>query len=167
MQDNAQTGRVRIKTSEGHQVIFDDANERIYISTAKGRTWLELDQDGHVHMYATESVSVYAGEDINLTAQRDINMQAGRSVNINATKNFDVTACQQVNITGDNGVRLSSHDRFDIFAASELIEEGEVIHLNGPRALRASCPIVPPIVPDHEPWKRPSSKGARNKNWKA
>lgn len=167
MQDNAQTGRVRIKTSEGHQVIFDDANERIYVSTAKGKTWLELDEDGHIHVYASESISMYAGEDINLTAQRDVNVQAGRNINAVAGKSILASACDEVHVTGDSGIKLTSHANFDIFAEGGLIEEGEVIHLNGPRARHATCPIVPPIIPDHEPWARPATKGERNKNWKA
>ena len=67
-QDNPENGRVRIKTADGHQVILDDANERIYVSTCSGKSWFEMDRDGHIHAYGSESLSLSAGADINLIA---------------------------------------------------------------------------------------------------
>jgi len=74
LQDAPETARVRIKTASGAQVILDDANERIYVSTARGNTWLELDQDGHVHLYGAASVSVAAGGDFNVSAAGSISL---------------------------------------------------------------------------------------------
>lgn len=207
MQDDPVSGaRMRLKTGEGHQVIFDDTNERIYVSTAKGKTWIELDQDGHVHVYGQESVSVRAGTDINLYADRDINMEAGNGINIKtlksdiristaksmhttAIKDIISTACGIIDIGASKSIKISSQQDVDIRADQSLTESAGVnvdiragrnvkasgtrIDLNGPQAREAtaaSCaelPIAPPIVPGFEPWKRPASKTARGKNWKA
>jgi hypothetical protein len=67
-QDSAENGRVRMKSANGHQIIFDDANERIYISTAKGNNYVELDQDGRIHVYGSGSISFSSGGDFNITA---------------------------------------------------------------------------------------------------
>lgn len=130
-QDNATNSRVRIKTAEGHQIILDDANERIYISTSRGKSWIEMDVDGHIHLYGQASVSVRAGEDINLFADRDINIEANRAINVKAdngdirmktsdsfhfaaTKNALISACQDFDINSDGALRLSSKKDMDL-----------------------------------------------------
>ena len=167
MQDNPATARVRIKTAEGAQVILDDANERIYVSTAKGKSWLEMDQDGHVHVYAAESYSVTTGGDFNVTAKGDINLHAGGNLNLAAVGHGRLSACKDVSLSADSTVNIQSGSQMNLLAGSNIIQTGSEIHLNGPSAAEAPCADRPGIVPQHEPWSRPVSKGKRNKNWKA
>lgn len=167
MQDNPSTGRIRLKTADGTQVILDDANERIYVSTAKGQTWLELDMDGHVHLYAAASVSVTSGEDISLSAKRHINLSAGGNINLGATGWLRGAACEDLSLSADKGLNLTSKAAMNFLAGANLIQTGSNIHLNGPKAAEAPCPVKPEIVPQHEPWTRPASKGKRGKHWKA
>lgn len=205
LQDYPKQARVRVKTAEGHQIILDDANERIYVSTAKGRSWLELDQDGHVHVYGAESISVRAGEDINLYADRDINLEAGRGIHaktlegdvrvssaakihVTAVSDTVLTACGKIDISSENSIKITSAQRYDLFsdgdmafttgknlnilAGSNVRAKGKRIDFNGPapkEAEKASCAEqaqVVPVVPGHEPWTRPATKGKRGKNWK-
>lgn len=166
MQDNPKFARVRIKTAEGHQIILDDANERIYISTSKGRTWIELDVDGHINMYGAESVSVSAGSDFNIQALGDVNIAAGGSVNISAAKAARISACEDVSISGDEGVNITSGAEFNILAAGTILQTGSTIHLNGPNAKQALCSGKPSTIPSHEPWTRNITAGVRGKNWK-
>jgi phage gp45-like len=98
-QDDPRWSRARIRTASGHQMIMDDANERIYVSTDKGKSWLEMDSDGHVHVYSASSFSVTADQDINFTAGRKINMDAVKGVNINA-------ADGDINITTGKSLHL-------------------------------------------------------------
>jgi phage gp45-like len=112
-QDDPKHARLRLKTGEGHQIIFDDANERIYISTAKGKSWVELDLDGHVHLFGTKSVSIRAGEDINLFADKNINLEAGIGVNIKANK-------ENVMITAAREIHLSSAEETFITACKDI-----------------------------------------------
>lgn len=167
MQDHPTNARVRVKTADGNQIILDDANERIYVSTARGRTWIELDSDGHVHLYGAESISMSAGKDFNLQALGNINLSAGGDVNIGAGKSAKVSACSGLSMTGDGGVKITSGASFDILASGLLKASASGIHLNGPGATAADCADKPSIVPSHEPWQRPISKVQRGKNWKA
>lgn len=130
-QDDPRFSRLRMKTAEGHQVIFDDANERIYVSTAKGASWFEMDQDGHIHCYGADSISFRSGKDINFFADGDINLEAGKGVNIkadsesikidakkdlslrSAEKTF-LTACKDIHICGDQGMKLTLDQSFDV-----------------------------------------------------
>jgi len=166
MQDNPVTSRVRIKTAEGSQVLIDDANERIYVSTAKGKTWIELDQDGHIHVYGSESISVTTGADFNVTAKGDINLHAGGNLNLAAAGHGRLSACKDVSLSADGPLNIDAGAQLNLLAAGAILQTGSEIHLNGPNAAEAPCADRPEIVPDHEPWKRPTSKSKRNKNWK-
>jgi uncharacterized protein (DUF2345 family) len=145
---------------------LDDANERIYISTAKGNSWIELDQDGRVHLYASDSVSVSTGGNFNVTAVGNINLDAGGDVNIQAGGALKLAGCGTANLSGA-GVNLESSAAFNVLAAGTLLQTASAIHLNGPGASAAECPATPDTTPTHEPWTRAASKQARSKNWKA
>ena len=166
-QDNPATARVRIKTADGSQIILDDANERIYISVARGNAYVELDRDGHVHVYSAQSISMSAGKDFNLQALGNINIAAGKNLNLSAGGHGRLSACSDVSISGDGGVNITSGATMNLLAAANLIETGAKIHLNGPTAATAPCADKPSIVPSHEPWTRPPSATPRGKNWKA
>jgi len=165
-QDHPSTGRARLKTAAGHQIILDDANERIYISTCKGNTWLELDQDGRIHLYAADSISVSTGGDFNLTAVGDLKLNAGGNVDIQAGAALRLAGCSTANLSGA-GVNIESSAGFNILAAGDLLQTAPNSHLNGPSASSAKCPEPPKTIPTHEPWTRAVSKSARGKNWQA
>ena len=130
-QDHPSNSRTRVKTAERHQVILDDANERIYVSTARGKTWLELDLDGHVHVFGAASISLRAGEDINMYADRNINMEAGKAVNVKATggdirlstqESFHLTAVKDIAQTACGSVMLTSEKDFRVTASGAFDE---------------------------------------------
>lgn len=164
-QDNPASGRARLKTAAGHQVLLDDANERIYVSTALGNTWIELDQDGRVHVYAADSVSISSGGNFNVTAAGNLNLNAGKDVNVQAGGTLRLAGCASTNVSG-KGVNIESSADFNILAAADLLQTASNIHLNGPSAKTAECPLVPDTIPSHEPWPRAPSKTARGKNWR-
>ena len=206
LQDDPKFSRVRVKTAEGHQIILDDVNERIYISTAKGKSWIEMDLDGRINIFGSDSISVRSGADLNFFADNDINLEAGNAVNIkadkgdvkisakqslhlNAGKDGFFTVCGALNASSDSVLKLSSKkdvhvksdadvlisaDRgMDVKAGENMKLGASKIDLNGatPKdAASADCAVVasdPTVVPGHEPWKRPATKGKRGKNWRA
>lgn len=165
MQDNPKTGRMRIKSAWGHQIIMDDVNERIYISTARGKSYFEMDADGHVHCFADESYSVAAGGDINFTAGGSINLAAGADLNLAAGGKAVMSGCGGVHISGKT-INLDSGSGMNLLAAGGVLVTGSTVNLNGPTAAAADCAGTPTIVPAHEPWKRPTGSTTRNPNWK-
>ena len=115
MQDDPKFSRLRLKTAEGHQIIFDDANERIYVSTSKGKSWIEMDADGHVHVFAAESLSMRAGKDINFFADGDFNVEAEGSINMKANEgDFKLNTGGSVHIKSAGDVLQSACGNFDI-----------------------------------------------------
>ena len=67
MDDREENCRIRIRTTSGHQIILDDTNERIYISTAEGNNWIEMDQAGNIDIHSERRISVHSAKDINFT----------------------------------------------------------------------------------------------------
>ena len=164
-QDNPTNGRARLKTAAGHQIILDDANERVYISTATGNNWIELDQDGRIHIYGADSISMSTGGDFSVTAAGNMFFNAGGDVNIQGGGKLNLSGCGETNLIGA-GVNIESAASLNILAAGTMLLTGKPVHFNGPKAGGANCPDAPTVVPTHEPWTRPSSKHARGKNWK-
>jgi hypothetical protein len=72
----------RIRTRTGHQILFHNTEDLIYISNARGTSWIELTSDGKIDIYAKDSISVHTENDLNFYANRDINMEAGRNFNL-------------------------------------------------------------------------------------
>lgn len=75
---------VRLRTARGHQILLHDTEDLIYISSANGRTWVELSADGQVQIYAADSISLRTQRDFNVHADGDINLNAKKSLNIYA-----------------------------------------------------------------------------------
>jgi hypothetical protein len=175
MSDHEAHCRVRIKTCEGNQIIMDDTNGHIYISTALGNSWVELKENGDVYVYSGKSVSVRAQNDINLHADNNVNIEAGNEVNVISGKNMNLTSNTNVNISSAGGstvlsacanIDLTSQQSTRIFAngilglkgSSGIIQTGSEIHLNGPDAPEPDCALTatsPEILPTHEPYQRP------------
>lgn len=83
MSDVADECRIRIKSTMGNQIILDDTNERIYISTAKGRNYIEIDEgSGKIYFYTAGKFSVHSENDLNLYSSENINIVAKKRVNI-------------------------------------------------------------------------------------
>lgn len=77
MDDRPFNNRTKWKSSSGHQIILDDSNERIYISTAKGGNYIEMDSSGNIDVYAKNRLSFHSDSDINFDATGSIRLTAG------------------------------------------------------------------------------------------
>lgn len=78
----------RVRTRTGHQLLFHNSEDLIYIGNAKGTSWIELTSNGKIDIFAEDSISIHTKNDLNIRADRDINMEAGRNVNIKATAEY-------------------------------------------------------------------------------
>ena len=92
MDDRHFNCRMKFRTSTGHQIILDDVNERIYISTHKGKNWIEMDGGGNVDIFSEMRVSIHAENDINLTSKKTIRMNGEEGIYMFAGKAEDQDA---------------------------------------------------------------------------
>ncbi len=175
MSDNSDNCRIRIRSTHGHQIIMDDTNERVYISTAGGKTWIEMDEKGNIDIYGERSISVHAEKDINFTAgdtfrvkakngihlvasDGELRLHAGTDVHLNSTNDTFLTGSKNVHIKASGGVlNLNSSADTNILAAGNITQTGAKIDLNGPTAATATASNEAwwtNRVPEHEPWAR-------------
>ena len=102
---------LRIRTRTGHQILFHNSEDLIYIGNSRGTTWIELTSDGKIDIYAQDSISIRTNQDLNFHADRDINFEAGRNINIKATEEMHthvikdsiliVDGNQKIHVKGD------------------------------------------------------------------
>jgi hypothetical protein len=144
---------VRIRTRTGHQILFHNSEDLIYIGNARGTSWIELSSDGKIDIYAEDSISVHTKQDMNFYADRDINFEAGRNVNIKSAERYQtevgtnfnliigengsITTAGDVNMntTGDN--KFTAGGSTNIKSGGNHLETAAQVHMNGPAAAEA------------------------------
>lgn len=80
MDDRAFNSRIKLRTTAGHQIILDDSNERIYVSTYEGKSWIEMDVNGNIDIYADRRLSVRAKKDINFSTDETFRVKAKKGI---------------------------------------------------------------------------------------
>jgi phage baseplate assembly protein gpV len=105
MSDVVDNCKVRVRTSAGSQMIFDDTNERIYISTAKGMNYIEMDEsNGKIYVYSDSKINVRAKNDINFYSDNNINIVAKKRVNIQSeTRGVAIQSNNSIQLTSGGG----------------------------------------------------------------
>lgn len=101
MDDRPENCRMRLRTTTGHQILLDDTNERIYVSTNEGRNWIEMDSDGHIYVYSEESISMRAEGDINLTSEKSVRIKGKEGVHIQSDKELRIHAIEDIHVLGE------------------------------------------------------------------
>lgn len=133
-------GRVRIKSTNGQQVIFDDTNERIYISTGRGKNWIEMDEtNGKIYIYSDSKINLRSKNDMNLFSDRNINICADKRVNIQSLERaVKIQAYRNIEM-------LSTHANIKVSASRDMYLKT----FDGPRAPKIEfkewCHIRPTI----------------------
>lgn len=73
---------VRLRTAGGHQILMHDAEETIYISHAKGNSWVELTADGSINIYSKSGFNLRSEGNVNIHSDQNINMNAQGNINM-------------------------------------------------------------------------------------
>ena len=117
MQDNAENCRVRFRTTHGHQIIMDDTNERIYISTAGGKAWIEMDEAGNIDIYGERNISVHAKKDINFTTDGSFRVKAKEGIHMSTEAEMRIHAATSLHLKSDTSMHFHSEDDSSIKVA--------------------------------------------------
>jgi hypothetical protein len=132
MDDRPENCRIRLRTTSGAQILMDDTNERIYIQTAAGNNWIELDQNGNIDIYSGTRISISSASDINITSDAAIRMHA--KMGIHMTSDGDI----RMNSLGDTSI--TSEALLRVHATSDVrIESGAEVHVAANGTLHLSA----------------------------
>ena len=157
---------IRLRTTNGTQLLLDDTSGHIYLITKNGENWVELSNDGAIHIYGGSDINIRSKSNINLFADNDVNIEAGRSINMNAKEgNLQIQAGTDLNSTVKGSTRFTSALSSHIYSGTGHFETAGVIHMNGPDAELAAAiqaykltvnqgvtESICSVVPEHEPW---------------
>lgn len=184
MSDAPDWCRVRVRSTMGHQIILDDTNERVYISTDTGDSYIEIDSNGLIFIYSKDSISFRTEADLNITADRSINLKSpninlhadnktqihgGCCVSVHSPGDVNTFGGKNVHVRSGDSTRLTAGSTLNLLSGSATKLTASQIHLNGEPAAPADTATIadkPSIVPAREPWIRPLGKKARNKFWR-
>lgn len=122
MDDRHENSRIRLRTIAGHQIIMDDTNERIYINTSGGETWMELDNVGNIDIYATKNISTRAKGDINFTTDQTFRVHATKGIHMyshddirhHCKKDYNVFTEQKYRSHSNLETRIESDDHMHL-----------------------------------------------------
>lgn len=111
LDDRPENCRMRFRTTSGHQIILDDTNERIYLSTEEGRNWIEMDSDGHIYVYSEENVNIRAAGDLNFTADKTIRLNGKEGIHLTSEEgDIRVTTGKSYHLTAKDTVLILATD---------------------------------------------------------
>lgn len=106
--------RAKIRTVGGHMILLDDTNERIYITTAKGNNYIEMDLAGNIDVFSASRVSVHAAKDINFSTEGSFRVKATEGIYMYAGDNVETPLGNTVPVPGQ--IRLHATDDFHILS---------------------------------------------------
>lgn len=127
MDDRPENCRVKLRTTTGHQIIMDDTNERIYVSTNEGRNWIEMDSDGHIFVYSEESISMKAEGDINLTSEAKVRITAKDGIHMKSGAEFRLHVSERTDMVFDKDLLVHVKDA-DSSNSHIIFEKDLLIH---------------------------------------
>ena len=146
MDDGDVTGKdqlIRLRTSNGHQILMNDEQKVIYVGHMDGSSWVEIDDTG-IKIYTAGDFSVRTEGTFNLHADKNINMQAGGTINMVSQAAFNMNSAK-VNLGGSEDfliygaktnigggqVTVSSDGKLNVSAGGGLVLAGATVDLNG------------------------------------
>ncbi len=159
---------VRIRTSSGAQILMDDTNGFIYIVSRDGNSWIEMNRNGDLDVYAQSSINFNTAGDFNINADGNINMQSKLGTNI---KSLGVAGVKMhastgtIDIKAHSNLQIETESNGNLRVAGSYRETAGRIDMNGPPASAAAAPpitqhtgnkttkeSVATRVPEREPW---------------
>jgi len=128
MDDRKENCRMRLRTTAGNQIILDDTNERIFISTANGKSWIEMDQQGNIDIHSDGRVSMHATKDINFTTDKSFRVKAKEGIHLQSDTDVRIQAETDVNVRSTGNVRLHSNNNTHISSTKDIYVLGASVH---------------------------------------
>lgn len=122
MDDRFENCRMRLRTTTGHQILLDDTNERILLSTNKANVWVEMDSAGNLDIFADKFMNFHSGKDMNFTSDGTIRMRGKDGIHFTTPGDF------RTEVQGDMHTIVSGSQHTTIVADAHM--DAPNIHFN-------------------------------------
>lgn len=157
---------IRLRTTNGTQLLLDDVAGHIYLISKNGENWIEMSSDGKIHLYGSSDINIRSQGNINMYSDLSVNIEAGQSVNVKTNGgSIKLESANELSTFATSNTKITSLETSNINSGVGHYETAGVIHMNGPIA-DVHQPIelyqltvnqgvtesICSIVPEHEPW---------------
>lgn len=119
--DRPFNSRIKLRTTAGHQIILDDTNERIYVSTFKGKSWVELDTAGNIDIFTERNISMRAKEDINFSTDGTFRVKAEKGIYMSAGKSAGAPL-EGDGVPSDGQIRFFSEQDTHFYTEGDMFQ---------------------------------------------
>lgn len=117
---NNDTRLFRLRSSEGHQIMMNDTDNFLHIITKAGDCWLEMNSEGALDIYATNSINLRTKGSINLHADKNINMYAGGEIQMYSKSNMRLETAAELSLRATADIKQYSQASVRIRADGTL-----------------------------------------------
>ena len=111
LNDHDTNSHVKLQTSGGAQILLDDTNERLYINSGFGNSWMEMDYDGNVDIYCY-NYNIHASNNVNITADNSFNIIGKEDFNITSLEDLKITSSKTTHMLSQNLRYTTTEDIF-------------------------------------------------------
>lgn len=167
---------MRLRTSGGHQITMSDDSQTLFIIHSNGQSWIEMNSEGAIDIFATNSFNVRTVGDINFHADQHINMHAGKDFRIKANTIGIEAETTYTNRAGTD-MNTSTGKQYTVYASdvmamqssgeasyssngADVVIKGQNVQLNT-RNPSVNAPQVEP----NKPKNYPDSTFSQEKGW--
>jgi len=118
MDDRPFNSRIKLRTATGHQVILDDTNERIYVSTNKGKCWIEMDTCGNIDFFSEGRISMNTEKGFNFSTDDTFRVHAKKGIHLYSGNNISQEDLES--IPNDGEIRIQAEDDMHLITNETL-----------------------------------------------
>lgn len=131
---------IRLRTKGGAQILIDDSNNFIFVTTQNGDSWFEMNQSGKIDVYSKGGISYHTEGDYNIHAKGSINMQAEMGVNIKSSGADGIkleTSVGSIDVYSALNLNMQADANHNLKVAGNIIAKGTRVDYNGPEPTAA------------------------------
>lgn len=157
---------IRLRTTNGTQLLLDDVAGHIYLISKNGENWIEMSADGKIHVFASDDINIRSQGNINMYSDKSVNIEAGQAFNVKTNEgSIKLESGNELSTFATSNTKITSVETSNINSGVAHYETAGVIHMNGPIAdvhnpiemyeLTVNQGVTESIcntVPEHEPW---------------
>jgi len=167
--DKNASNNIRLRTKSGAQLLMDDSNGFIFLTTQNGDAWIEMNASGHIDVYSKSGINMHTEGDYNVHAKGSINMQAEIGVNIKSSGGDGIkleTSVAGIDVHSALDIKIQSDTNYHLTVAGNQVIKGKKIDMNGPEPTAATKTTIQnqttnlnvlsstaSRVPEHHPWQ--------------
>ena len=114
--------QIRIRTTNGNEILLDDTYGQIYIVNSRGSAWVELTPSGRLDVFSSNDISMHSQGNINFHADKNINFHANNALNLHGGQKTQLDSGGTLVVRGTNGTTLFDPSSMSIGTNGGLTE---------------------------------------------